>query len=81
MTLEYEIGQKVWIAIGYPKLIPGTIIHKFQHNEILYVIEVDTSIDPVYYVREWSTISETKKGPLNLYIRGRRFGTNIKSQS
>lgn len=68
--IEYDIDKKVWIAIGFSKLFQGKVIHKFTHyDQILYVIEVDTHIEPVYYVRSWEEISETKKGPLNAFAK------------
>jgi len=68
---RYEINETVYIHMGGPgnKLQKGTIINIFEHlDQILYIIEVVTHIDPTYEVRDWSTISETPEGPINFVI-------------
>lgn len=68
---KYELNETVYIHMGGPGnvLRPGNIIHIFEHlGRILYVVEIDTGIDPIYEVRDWSTISETPKGPVNFVI-------------
>ena len=65
---RYEINETVYIHLGGPRNIlrAGNIIHTFdRRGQTLYVIEIDTGIDPIYEVRDWSTISETPEGPIN----------------
>ena len=65
---RYEINDIVYVHMGGPdnRLQRGTIVHIFeQYGHILYVIEIDTGIDPIYEVRNWSVISETSIGPVN----------------
>lgn len=61
-------GTKVWFADGKQKLSKGIVIHSYVHMaQLFYVIEVQTGIEPIYMVRDWDTISLTKKGPLNFW--------------
>ena len=64
-----EIGDTVYIATGSTELQEGTIVHVFtlDYGPTKYVIERQTHIDPIYDVRDWYTISFTKKGPLNIW--------------
>ena len=64
---DYKVGDKVWFAAGAGDFIKGEIVNIFERYGIQFVIEVNTPIEPVYYVRNWDTISETKKGPLNFF--------------
>lgn len=71
MKNEYDLGEIVYIYIGGVNnvLHPSKIIHKFKHNDnLLYVLEVETYIEPIYEVRDWQTISETLEGPINFVI-------------
>ncbi|MFH1657913.1 MAG: hypothetical protein ABIG35_01245 [Pseudomonadota bacterium] len=75
-VIEYDIGRVVWIAMGVPRLIQGTIVHKFklaerEHPiEWQYVVEVPTHVDIVLELRSWQTISEAAEGPLNIFKDG-----------
>lgn len=68
-----KVGDTVWIA-GFenPKLTEGKVVHAFtlEHegyspDHVQYVVSVATPVDPVLVVRDWQSISLTKKGPLN----------------
>lgn len=66
----YFIDDIVWIHMGGPKnlLSEGRIVYLFVHyGRPQYIIEINTSIDPILEVRDWSTISETPEGPINLF--------------
>lgn len=76
MKKEYNIKDKVWIAMGERKLVEGRVVEiidlahlKENHdpNRELYIIEVKTGIDDIYEVRDWSQISSTARGPLNMF--------------
>lgn len=74
---EFEIEDIAYFANGGGHLVKGIVIHKFKHRcQILYVLEVSTSIDPYYEVRSMSTLSDTPEGPLfwmrNLLCRGKK---------
>lgn len=73
---EYKIKQKVWIHLGERKLVEGRVVEVidlvhlkegYKEENELYVIEIETSIDPIYEVRTWDQISTTAKGPINLF--------------
>ena len=76
MKKEYNIKQKVWIHLGERSLVEGRVVEiidlvhlKEGHTEDneLYIIEIETSIDPIYEVRSWEQISPEAKGPINLF--------------
>lgn len=67
--IEYAIGDLAWIATGRRdgKLSGGSVVHRFKlddYNHSHYVVEIETSVDPVLYVREWWTMSQDSEGPL-----------------
>jgi hypothetical protein len=66
---DYEIGETAWCHIGNGDgLTDGKVIHIFHHgNQKLYIIEIDTHIDPVYVVREWWTMSKQKDRPIGAF--------------
>ena len=73
---EYKIKQKVWIHLGERKLVEGRVVEVidlvhlkegYSEDDELYVIEIPSSIEPIYEVRTWSQISTTAKGPINLF--------------
>ncbi len=75
---EYKIKQKVWIHLGERKLVEGRVVEVidlvhlkegYKEENELYVIEIETTIDPIYEVRTWEQISPTAKGPINLFSR------------
>lgn len=76
MRKEYQIKEQVWIHNGETSLVEGRVVEVFdlEHlnegcvsNDELYVIEIQTGIEPVYEVRSWDQISPDSKGPINLY--------------
>lgn len=76
MKKEYNIKDKVWIAMGERKLVEGRVVEiidlahlKENHNpdQELYIIEVKTGIDDIYEVRTWEQMSDTAQGPLNMF--------------
>lgn len=73
---QYNLKEKVWIHIGEPSLVEGRIVDYFDlehlkegHNKEIeyYVIEIKTSIEPIYEVRTFDQISSTAEGPINLF--------------
>lgn len=70
---EYNIDDVVWIygiGTGAKK---GKIVKKFKldhpkydNNKDHYVVAVDTSIEPLFELRTWETISEDSQGPVGL---------------
>jgi hypothetical protein len=76
MKKEYNIKDKVWIAMGERRLVEGRVVEiidlahlKENHdpNHEFYIIEVKTGIDDIYEVRDWGQISSTANGPLNMF--------------
>lgn len=76
MKKEYNIKDKVWIALGERKLVEGRVVEiidlahlneNHDPNQELYIIEIKTGIDDVYEVRTWGQISSTANGPLNMF--------------
>lgn len=77
MKKEYNIKDKVWIAMGERKLVEGRVVEiidlahlKENHDpdRELYIIEIKTGIDDIYEVRDWQQISSTANGPLNMFL-------------
>lgn len=72
MTIKqtYNINDTVWIygiSKIENKLTQGTIVHSFNldsSDNTYYVIEIPTSIEPLYETRSWHTISQDRKGPV-----------------
>ena len=76
MKKEFNIKDKVWIHIGEPKLAEGRVVEiitldhlneNYPAGKELYVIEIQTGIEPIYEVREFETISPDAKGPIMCY--------------
>lgn len=76
MKQEYKIKQTVWIHLGERKLVEGRVVEVIDlthlnegHNQDdpLYIIEVQTGIEDIYEVRNFSQISPDSKGPINLF--------------
>lgn len=69
---QYEIGDTVFFANGREKLTEGKVVHKFKLEEyycLLYVIQVETPIDPYFEVRDWQTLSSAADRDLNMWER------------
>lgn len=76
MKKEFNIRDKVWIHIGEPTLSEGRVVEiitldhlneNYPKGRELYVIEIQTGIDPIYEVREFDTISPDAAGPIMCY--------------
>ena len=76
MKKEFNIKDKVWIAMGERRLVEGRVVEiiDLSHlneghdpNRELYIIEVKTGIDDIYEVRTWEQMSDTARGPLNMF--------------
>jgi hypothetical protein len=76
MKLEYYIKDRVWIHLGETSLVEGRVVEIIDlvhlnegHsvNDELYIIEVNTPIEPVYEVRNFDQISPDADGPIMLY--------------
>jgi hypothetical protein len=65
---KYNVGDVVWIygvRRANDKSTQGTVVKSFNiegYNELHYVIEIPTEIEPLLEIRTWQTISQTKDG-------------------
>ena len=65
---KYNVGDVVWIyGIRRDNSIStqGTVIKAFTiegYNELHYVVEIPTEIEPLLEIRTWQTISQSKDG-------------------
>jgi hypothetical protein len=71
---QYEINDDVWIHLGNGKLHKGKVVEYFDLGHIgrsrdieYYVVEIDTSIEPIFEVRTWEEISQDQNGPIGAY--------------
>lgn len=85
MKTEYDIKDTVWIHMGERKLTRGRIVEIIDLEHLnegidpdheLYVIQVQTGIDPVYEVRDFGQISPDPQGPIALFRREGLDGAN-----
>lgn len=76
MKKFYDIKDRVWIHLGEQTLVEGRVVEIIDLEHLkegydpqheFYVIEIPTSIEPVYEVRTFEQISPDSTGPLNLY--------------
>jgi hypothetical protein len=71
---EYELGDSAWFCGVYSNgdKTKGKVVHKFKlddYNEELYVLQINTHIEPLFYVREWGCLSDTEDGFLNFFSK------------
>lgn len=65
---KYNVGDTVWIygvQRDNVKSTQGTVVKAFNiegYNEVHYVVEIPTEIEPLLEIRTWQTISQTKDG-------------------
>ena len=65
---KYNVGDVVWIyGIRRDNSIStqGTVIKAFTiegYNDLHYVVEIPTEIEPLLEIRTWQTISQSKDG-------------------
>jgi hypothetical protein len=65
---KYNVGDTVWIygvSRTNVKSTQGTVVKAFTiegYNEVHYVVEIPTEIEPLLEIRTWQTISQTKDG-------------------
>ena len=65
---KYNVGDTVWIygiQRDNVKSTQGTVVKAFTiegYNEVHYVVEIPTEIEPLLEIRTWQTISQTKDG-------------------
>jgi len=77
-SINREVGDPAWFYDGSSEMLEGTVIAKVNHNnQIIYVIEVDTPIDPVYYARTSLAVSDAKDKPVG-FIQWINRPVNIK---
>ena len=72
--MEFKINDSAWIHLGEKNLVEGKIVHIFDlegdytpNARRIYVLEIDTSIDPIYEARTIDSLSPDKDGPVNLF--------------
>lgn len=73
----YDLGDIVWIygvSRDANKPTKGRIVRiigledwGYPVDQDYYVIEVQTSIEPIFEVRTWETISQDEKGPVGAF--------------
>lgn len=85
MKKEYNINDKVWIHMGERKLTQGRVVEIIDLEHLneghspdyeLYIIEIQTGIDPVYEVRDFGQISPDSNGPIMIFRREGLEGAN-----
>jgi hypothetical protein len=85
MKTEYNIKDTVWIHMGERKLTRGRVVEIIDLEHLnegidpdyeLYVIQVQTGIEPVYEVRDFSQISPDAHGPIAVFRREGLVGAN-----
>ena len=65
---KYNVGDLAWIygvSRDNVKSTKGTVVKAFTiegYNELHYVIEIPTEIEPLLEIRTWQTISQTADG-------------------
>jgi hypothetical protein len=65
---KYNVGDTVWIygiQRDNVKSTQGTVFKAFTiegYNEVHYVVEIPTEIEPLLEIRTWQTISQTADG-------------------
>jgi len=65
---KYNVGDTVWIygvSQTNVKSTQGTVVKAFTiegYNEVHYVVEIPTEIEPLLEIRTWQTISQTANG-------------------
>lgn len=79
MTIKkiYDLNDTVWIygvSRDLNKPTKGRVVRIFgledwgyPAEQDYYVIEVQTSIEPIFEVRTWETISQDEKGPVGAF--------------
>lgn len=70
--IKWTPFPKAYVAFASTEnpLTEGEVVLKFQHgHQTLYVLEVDTGIDPTYEVREGLSMSDDPKKPIGLWRR------------
>ena len=68
---EYKAGDEVWIHGITPsnkltkgKVITGIDLSAQGYDELHYIIEIPTHIEPLLEIRTWHTMSQDDKGPV-----------------
>jgi hypothetical protein len=65
---KYNVGDVVWIygvSQTNVKSTKGNVVKAFTiegYNELHYVVEIPTEIEPLLEIRTWQTISQTEDG-------------------
>jgi hypothetical protein len=76
MKTEFNIKDQVWLHLGEQKLTEGRVVEiidlyhlneGYDPDQELYVIEIQTGIEPIYEVRTLEQLSPDANGPLILY--------------
>mgnify|MGYP006057209505 CR=1 FL=1 len=74
-TNPHKVGDTVYIATGEKALQKGEIIHMFKHwSQDQLVVEVQTIVDPILYVRQWYLVSDSPEADLYFW---RRIGKQV----
>jgi hypothetical protein len=73
----YDLGDIVWIygvSRDQNKPTKGRIVRiigledwGYPDDQDFYIVEIQTSIEPIFEVRTWETISQDEKGPVGAF--------------
>ena len=73
----YDLGDIVWIygvSRDQNKPTKGRIVRiigledwGYPDDQDFYVVEIQTSIEPIFEVRTWETISQDERGPVGAF--------------
>lgn len=67
---RFKLGDTVWIHNGGDEMSDAKIIHIFDHPEHghkLYVLQIETPMDPYWDCREFGTMSDAPNKPIMFY--------------
>ena len=80
--LEFKVGDTAWCHLGGAdnSLVEGKVVHIFTLPDTpfpLYVLEMETSMDPMWYVREGHTLSDDPFKPIGMWRRPSHKSTDV----
>lgn len=83
MKTKYEIKDTVWIHVGEKNLVQGTVVQTtdLSHlgedpTDIIYIIQIESGVEPVYEARKFHMISPDEQGPINMFRMENHKETN-----
>lgn len=68
-SIKASFGDKVWIYRGSKK-VQGMVVNIFElYSKTYYVVEIETSVEPILEVRDEFTISDAETKDIGLWRR------------